>query len=245
MEIITKEARMAVRNPSFLQLYSANTPNGIKVAACLEEIIDLRATKEGFNYEAHTINLRSGETRTEDFLKINPNGKVPAIVDPNVHDNGKPIVVFESGAILIYLAEKYDELLPKENIYFRTETFKWMMWGSAAVSSQFKLFGFYFKYCPHHLPYCVQRYAKECNRLLTVLECQLKSHGKHWVIGECYTIADLAIWPWVYGLIENYDNAYSAVFEGLKDYPFVKIWYQRCLARPASQRSLDVARLMF
>jgi GST-like protein len=181
MEDLSWDARMKVKNPDRIQLYSAATPNGIKVAAALEEIRHLRSIKEDFNYEPHIVNLRMGETRQEKYRQFTPTGKIPVICDPH-GPNGKPHTIFESGAILLYLAEKYHELIPEMDPGLRIDTIKWLFWGSTAVSSQFKLFGFYYKYCTHDLPYCQNRYAKECNRLLEVLERQLE-HGKDWVVG--------------------------------------------------------------
>jgi len=149
--------------------------------------------------------------------------------------------VWESGSILLYLAEKYNVLLPDG---LRTEVMNWLMWGSTAVSSQFKLLGFYYKYCPHKLTYCVERYAREIRRLLGVLETQLK-HGKHWVVGDAFTIADISIWPWVYALHEIYDDCVRIHFNNMEDYPHVQQWYRRCLSRGASQRSLEVCNLGF
>lgn len=116
------------------------------------------------------------------------------------------MTVFESGAILLHLAEKYHELIPVDT-KLRCETIQWLFWGSSSFSTQLKHFGFYYKYCHHKLQYCVDRYAKESHRLLGVLERQLAKHGKHWVVGDYFTIADVAIWPWIYALHENYDDA--------------------------------------
>lgn len=237
------EARMRIAKPELIQLYSSATPNGIKVAAALEEIKLLRSTTEEFDYEPHTINIRSGESRCDEFSKISPTGKIPAICDPHGAD-GKHLHIFESGAILLYLAEKYHELLSDTDLALRSDAIKWLFWGSSAISSQIKLFGFYYKYCPHNIPYCIGRYAKECNRLLGVLEYQLQ-HGKDWVIGDMYTIADISIWPWMNALYENYGDAPSMMFNNFKAYPLVVAWYHRCMARPASQKSLHVTTFMF
>lgn len=188
MEDDSFAARMEIKNLNKLQLYSASTPNGIKVAAMLEEIVDFRsATGDGFDYEPHTIDLRHQETRRIDFKQLNPNGKIPVIVDP--HGPGsRDIVVFESGAILMYLAEKYGVLLAPLNTSLRYDTMKWFMWGSTGVSSQFKLFGYYYKYCKHNMPFCIARYEKECKRLLSVLEHHLNSHGHDWIVGGIHDI---------------------------------------------------------
>ena len=188
MEDLSLESRMTITNPTAIQLYSAATPNGIKVAAALEEIHDLRSTKEDFAYEPHTINIRMGENRREWFQNISPSSKIPAIIDPK-GPGGKEVCVFESGSILLYLADKYHELLPHDGSNYRVEALNWLFWGSSAISSQFKLFGFYYKYCPHDLPYCVARYAKEAHRLLSVLEKQLE-HGLNWIIGGVNNLND-------------------------------------------------------
>lgn len=139
----------------------------------------------------------------------------------------------------MYLAEKYGVLLPKEGP-LRYDVLKWLFWGSTGFSGQCKIFGFYYFYCHHKLPYCVERYEKECKRLLKVLDGQLASHGKHWIVGELYSIADVAILPWVMALHNNYGDAIDAVFNSMRDYPHVIGWYDRCLARPATKRAVDV-----
>lgn len=148
----------------------------------LEELVTLRSTKEDFNYEPHTVDIRRGESRKGDFTELNPNGKIPVICDPHGPD-GRPVTVFESGAILLYLAEKYHELLPRDDPVLRTQAINWLFWASSSLSTKAKTFGFYYKYCVHSVPYCTARYAKECDRLLTVLEGQLRSHGKHFIVG--------------------------------------------------------------
>lgn len=238
MENVSKAARMMINSPNALQLYSAPTPNGMKVAIVLEEIAFIKSTDQAFSYEPHSIDLRHNESREQDYLEICPNGKIPAIVDPNGGGPGKPIKLFESGAILLYLAEKYDCLMPREPI-LKAETIKWLFWGSASVSPAFKTFGFYYRYCPHNMNYCRERYRKSCDRLLSVLESQL-SHSKHWVVGDVYTIADISIWPWLYALLNNYGDAGSNCFSNFDNYPKVRTWYDRCNARAANQRSLLV-----
>lgn len=179
------EERMTVHYPQCVQLYSVNTPNGIKVAACLEELVALKGI-DNFDYEPHTVDIRHGENRSEEFARFNPNQKIPVLIDPNGggSQGQHATTVFESGAILLYLAERYDELLPKDFTQ-RVEVIKWLFWGSTAISSKMKLFGFYYKHCPHSMPYCVARYTKECNRLFQVLERQL-GHRKHWITGGTY-----------------------------------------------------------
>lgn len=238
MESISFEARMSVQDTSKIQLYSAFTPNGIKVSAALEEIKDLRKLKEDFDYEPHVIDIRHGESRSRNFRSINPNGKIPLIIDPTGDDE---VVLSESGAILIYLAEKYDSLLPKSGSE-RYVTLQWLFWSSSAFSVQTKLFGFYYKYCLKNLPYCLERYTAEVKRLLAVLEFQLQ--GKTWVAGEQFTIADISIWPWVWALYNTYDNCVETIFNKFKEYPNVVQWYNKCIERPSSQASLQCVRFM-
>jgi GST-like protein len=177
----------------------------MKAAIVLEELVELNRTSGlDFNYEPHTVNIRTGENRKPDFLALTPNAKIPVVFDPHGNENSQ-IRLFESGAILLYLAEKYGELLPKD-VSCRYETIQWLFWASTSFSAQVKLFGFYYKHCVHKLPYCIARYSKEVDRLLAVLEFQL-SHDLHFLTGEMYTIADIAAWPWVHALFENYDNA--------------------------------------
>jgi GST-like protein len=147
----------------------------------LEELVDLRSTDEEFKYEPHTINIRSLENRKPDFVNICPNGKIPAITDP-YGPGGKPVTVWESGSCLLYLAEKYHELIPMDPIE-KTETISWLFWASTGISIQAKAFGFYYKYCSHKVPYALSSHLKECQRQLEVLETQLKKHNKHWIMG--------------------------------------------------------------
>ena len=153
----------------------------MKVAACLEEIITIKSVEDLVQYEPHSVDIRHGENLQEDFKAIFPNGKIPAMVDPH-GPNETQIRVFESGSILLYLAEKYDVLLPADRI-LRVEAIKWLFFGCSTISVQFKMFGFYYKYCPGGMTYSLNRYAAECNRLLLVLDNQLLSHGKHWIVG--------------------------------------------------------------
>ena len=194
---------------------------------------ELRVEKEDFRYEPHTVLIRSHETRDYPYLKINPNGKIPSLVD---HDN----IIFESGACLMYLAEKYHELLPVDHCPERYDVLKWLFFGSTNVSGQFKKFGFYYKYCTHDLPYVVDRYALEVNRLLGVIETQLASHDKHWICGDLYSIADLSIWPWLHALHTNYDDCIEKRFHNMAPYPKSLEWYSRVHNRPAIQKALEV-----
>jgi len=173
------------------------------------------------------------------------------IIDPYSPD-GKEITVFESGAILTYLAEKTGELTLSDPIG-RIEVMKWVFWGSTGLSPQMKIFGFYYRYCPHSLPYCVSRYSKEVHRLFGVLESHLATHQKHWV--TCYLAMDLWTGSELRGCHVGKNCIYSiehsgfkllhvqAVFSNLQEYPLVSAWYNRCINRRASQRSLSICNL--
>ena len=181
--------------------------------------------------------IRAHESRENPYLKINPNGKIPSIAD---HDN----IIFESGACLLYLSEKYHELLPVDHCSERYDVLKWLFFGSTNVSGQFKKFGFFYKYCPHDLPYVVDRYAREVNRLLGVIETQLTTHNKHWICGDLYSIADISIWPWIHALHKNYDDCIEKRFHNMKPYPKTHEWYTRMLNRPAVEKALEVTPFM-
>jgi GST-like protein len=207
-----------------IQLYSLGTPNGWKVSIALEEL--------GLPYDAHTIDIRKGDQFTEDFKKVNPNSKIPAIVDPNGPD-GKPINVFESGAILLYLAEKTGKLLPQDPRK-RLEAIQWLFFQMAGVGPMFGQFGHFHKYAPEKIPYAIERYSKEAKRILAVLDKQLE--GQDYLIGE-YSIADIATFPWVICL----DRGYAAKeLLGVADYKNVEAWVKRCSEKPASQVGLKV-----
>lgn len=222
---ITK--RWPAQDPSKLQLYSFPTPNGVKVSIALEEL--------GIPYEAHLVHIGKNETWTEDFLTLNPNGKIPAIVDPN-GPGGKPFGLFESGAILLYLAEKTGKLLPQDPA-LRAETIQWVFFQMGGVGPMFGQFGFFFKFAGKDIEdkRPLERYQNEAKRLLGVIEQRME--GRTWFMGDEYTIADLAIFPWVRSLREGYG---AAEVLGLDDLPNTKAWVERCIARPASQIGLNV-----
>lgn len=204
-----------------IQLYSLATPNGHKVSIALEEL--------GLDYDAHTINIMEGEQFTEDFLKINPNSKIPALLDPTGADGG-PLAIMESGAILLHLAEKTGKLLSKD-ARLRSETLQWLFFQVAGVGPMFGQFGHFFKYakeaCDHTYP--VERYTKETRRLLAVLDKRLE--GRAYLVGNEYSIADISIFPWVGCLDQFYDG--SDVLE-LDSFKNVNAWYKICSERPAS-----------
>jgi GST-like protein len=217
--------RWPAAHPERLQLYSLNTPNGVKVSIMLEET--------GIPYEPHLVNIANNESWTPEFLSLNPNGKIPAIVDPH-GPGGKPIGLFESGAILVYLAEKTGMFLPTDPAE-RYETLQWLMWQMGGVGPMFGQLGFFHKFAgrDYEDKRPRDRYAAEAKRLLGVLEERLD--GRHWVMGADYTIADIALLGWVRNLVGFYGAAELVGYEALRRVP---AWLERGLARPAVQRGL-------
>lgn len=222
---ITK--RWPAKNPDILQLYSLPTPNGVKVSIMLEET--------GLAYEPHLINIGEDETWTPEFLSLNPNGKIPAILDPNGPD-GKPFALFESGAILQYLAEKSGKFL-STNPVKRMETVQWVYFQMAAIGPIFGQLGFFHKFAGKDIEdkRPRDRYVNETKRLLGVLETRLD--GRDWIMGDEYTIADIASLGWVRNLIGFYDAGDLVEFD---QFPKVAAWLERGLARPAVQRGLNI-----
>ncbi|MCO5063857.1 MAG: glutathione S-transferase C-terminal domain-containing protein [Rhizobiaceae bacterium] len=220
-------ARWPAQHPDRIQLYSFPTPNGVKVSVMLEEV--------GLPYEAHKVDITKNETWTEPFLSLNPNGKIPAIVDPHGPD-GKPIGLFESGAILVYLAEKTGKLLPADPAA-RYETLQWLFFQMAAIGPMFGQFGFFYKFAGREIEdkRPLNRYRDEAKRLLGVLDQRLA--GRNWIMGDQYTIADIAIFPWVRGAKVVYEAGDILGLDNLKN---VEAWLERALARPASQAGLVV-----
>ncbi len=220
-------ARWPATDAGKLQLYSFPTPNGVKVSIALEEI--------GLPYEAHTVNIGQNETWTDDFLSLNPNGKIPAIIDPD-GPGGKPLPLFESGAILLYLAEKTGKLLPPDPAK-RIEAIQWVFFQMGGVGPMFGQLGFFHKFAGAAIEdkRPLDRYANESKRLMGVLETRLA--GRQWIMGDDYTIADIALFPWVRGLRDVYD---ADALIGFGDFPNTFAWLDRCLARPASQIGLTV-----
>lgn len=220
-------ARWPAKHPDRLQLYSLPTPNGVKVSIMLEEI--------GLPYEPHTINIGKNETWTPEFLSLNPNGKIPAIIDPN-GPNGAPFGLFESGAILLYLAEKTGKLLPSDPA-LRYETIQWVFFQMAAVGPMFGQVGYFHKFAGREIAdkRPLQRYQDESKRLLGVLETRLE--GRTWIMGDDYTIADISLLGWVRNLVGFYGARELVDFDSLKQVPS---WLERGLARPAVQRGLEI-----
>ncbi|MFL5185187.1 MAG: glutathione S-transferase N-terminal domain-containing protein [Microvirga sp.] len=218
--------RWPARHPDRIQLYSTPTPNGVKVSIMLEET--------ELPYEPHFINIGQNETWTPEFLSLNPNGKIPSIIDPD-GPGGKPLPLFESGAILLYLAEKTGKLLPSDPAR-RYETIQWVFFQMAAVGPMFGQLGFFHKFAGREIEdkRPLERYRNESKRLLGVLETRLE--GRDWIMGEDYTIADISLLGWVRNLVGFYGAGELVDFEGLKHVP---VWLERGLARPAVQRGLD------
>ena len=210
-----------------IQLYSLATPNGQKVSIALEEL--------GIDYDAHKINIMEDDQFTDEFIKINPNSKIPAIIDPN-GPNGESINIMESGAILLYLAEKFEKLIPKDPVH-RNETIQWLFFQMASVGPMFGQFGHFFKYatekCEH--PYPKERYSNEVKRLLKVLDDRLE--GREYLVAEEYSIADIATFPWVSCLSEFYKAEEHLNLDSFKN---VKRWHSKCSSKPASIKGSKV-----
>ncbi|MBB4064296.1 glutathione binding-like protein [Gellertiella hungarica] len=220
--------RWPAANPDVLQLYSLATPNGVKVSIALEEL--------GIPYEVHKVTFADNSQKSPEFVSLNPNGRIPAILDPH-GPGGKPLGLFESGAILVYLAEKAGKLLPSDPAA-RYETLAWVFFQMGGVGPMFGQFGHFFKYAADKVAnnsYPVERYRDEAKRLLSVLEARLE--GRDYLMGDEYSIADIATFPWVRGT----DVFYNAreVLE-LDSFPRVMAWVERCWARPASQKGWAV-----
>jgi GST-like protein len=219
--------RWPPKHPDRLQLYSINSPNGVKVSIMLEET--------GLPYEPHLVDIGKDESRTTEFLSLNPNGKIPAIIDPNGPD-GEPLGLAESGAILVYLADKTGQLLPAGGNR-RYETLQWVMWQMGHVGPMFGQVGFFHKFAGREWEdkRPLLRYAGESKRLLKILDARL--HGSEWIMGSEFTIADIALLGWVRNLVEFYEAADLVDYNEVDD---VHFWLDRCLARPAVQRGLMI-----
>lgn len=222
---ITK--KWPARHPERLQLYSLPTPNGVKVSIMLEET--------GLPYEAHLVSFDQNDQFTPEFLSLNPNNKIPAILDPD-GPGGKPMALWESGAILLYLAGKTGRLLP-EDVAVRYETLQWLMFQMGGVGPMFGQLGFFHKFAgkDYEDKRPRDRYANETRRLLGVLNERLK--GRHWVMGKDYTVADIAIFPWVRNLVGFYG---AGELVGFTDFPEVQRVLDQFVARPAVQRGLTI-----
>jgi GST-like protein len=218
-----------------LQLYSLATPNGQKVTILLEELLALG--HKGAEYDAWLIRIADGEQFGSGFVEVNPNSKIPALMD---RSGPKPIRVFESGAILTYLAEKFGAFLPKDPAA-RAECLSWLFWQMGSAPYLGGGFGHFYAYAPFKMEYPIDRFAMEVKRQLDVLDKQLAKH--RYVAGEEYTIADIAIWPWYGGLVKGWQYGDSAQFHSAQEYKHVNRWADEIFARPAVARGRKVNRI--
>jgi GST-like protein len=216
-----------------LQLYSLGTPNGQKVTILLEELLALG--HDGAEYDAWLIRIGDGDQFGSGFVEINPNSKIPALMD---RSGPKPVRIFESGAILMHLAEKFGEFLPTEPAA-RAETLSWLFWQMGSAPFLGGGFGHFYAYAPAKFEYPINRYAMEVKRQLDVLDRQLGNH--QFISGDEYTIADMAIWPWYGGLVKGWQYG-AAEFLSVQDYTNVVRWAEQIFARPAVARGRKVNR---
>ncbi|MBU3825608.1 MAG: glutathione-dependent disulfide-bond oxidoreductase [Candidatus Oceanisphaera merdipullorum] len=216
-----------------LQLYSLGTPNGQKVTIMLEELLALG--EQGAEYDAHLINIGEGDQFSSGFVEINPNSKIPALLDCS---GAAPLRVFESGNILLYLAEKFGHLLPKE-LGPRTEVLNWLFWLQGSAPYLGGGFGHFYAYAPLKIEYAINRFTMEAKRQLDVLDKQLAQHT--YIAGEEYSIADIAIWPW-YGCVVLGETYGAAEFLDVNSYVHLQRWAKDIAARPAVQRGRIVNR---
>ena len=222
-------AKWPAQHPDRLQLYSLPTPNGVKVSIMLEET--------GLPYEAHRVSFDTQDQLSPEFLSLNPNNKIPAILDPH-GPGGQPLALFESGAILVYLADKTGQLMPQDPAR-RYETLQWLMFQMGGVGPMFGQLGFFHKFAgkAYEDKRPLGRYVAESERLLGVLNGHLK--GRRWVMGDDYSIADIAIFPWVRNLIGFYEARDLVHYDQFTEVDRV---LQAFVARPAVQRGLEIPR---
>ncbi|MDA0822492.1 MAG: glutathione-dependent disulfide-bond oxidoreductase [Proteobacteria bacterium] len=214
-----------------LQLYSLATPNGVKVTIMLEELLALGKT--GAEYDAYLINIGEGDQFSSGFVEVNPNSKIPALLD---RSTSPPTRVFESGAILLYLAEKFDAFVPKDPAP-RAECMSWLFWLMGSAPYLGGGFGHFYTYAPTKIEYCIDRFAMETKRQLDVLDRNLSS--RRYLCGDDYNIADMATYPWYGGLVLN--NIYEAQeFLDVASYTHVVRWANEIQTRPAVQRGRRV-----
>ena len=222
-------AKWPAQHPERLQLYSLPTPNGVKISIVLEET--------GLAYEPHLVSFDTNDQLSPEFLSLNPNNKIPAIIDPNGPD-GKPLPLFESGAILLYLAEKTGQLLPKDAAG-RYETIQWVMFQMGGIGPMFGQVGFFHKFAgkEYEDKRPRDRYINESRRLLAVLEQRLA--GRQWIMGDEYTIADIAIFPWVRNLVGFYGAGELVEFDKFTNVQRVLAAF---VARPAVAKGLEIPK---
>jgi GST-like protein len=215
------------QHPDLLQLYSLPTPNGVKVSIMLEEI--------GLAYEPHLVSFDTNDQLSPEFLSLNPNNKIPAIIDPN-GPNNEPLALFESGAILLYLADKTQQLIPLD-MASRYHTMQWLMFQMGGIGPMFGQVGFFNKFAGKHYEdkRPLERYVAESKRLLGVLNQRLET--RPWIMGETYSIADIATFPWVRNLIGFYE---AGDLVGIESFPHVLRSLNTFLTRPAVLRGLTI-----
>jgi len=221
--------RWPARHADRIQLFSLPTPNGVKIGIMLEET--------GLAYEAHRIDITANENQDPAFLSLNPNGKIPAIIDPN-GPGGLPLGLFESGAILLYLADKTGKLVPTEASR-RYETIQWLFFQMAFIGPMFGQVGYFHRFAGREIAdkRPLEHYRDESKRLLGVLDTRLD--GRTWIMGDEYTIADISMLGWVRNLIGFYGARELVNFDLLKEVP---AWLERGLARPSVQRGLEIPK---
>lgn len=228
----THEAALPVgKHP--LQLYSMGTPNGQKVTILLEELLALGVS--GAEYDAHLIRISEGDQFSSGFVDVNPNSKIPALLD---RSETPALRVFESGNILLYLAEKFGHFLPQER-GARTETLNWLFWLQGSAPYIGGGFGHFYHYAPEKIEYAINRFAMEAKRQLDLLDRQLAQH--RYIAGDEYSIADIAIWPW-YGVLVQGGLYEAAEFLDAASYQNLQRWAQEISERPAVQRGRIVNR---
>ena len=221
------QQKWPAQHPERLQLYSLPTPNGVKVSILLEEI--------GLPYEPHLVNFETHDQTSPAFLALNPNNKIPAILDPN-GPGGQPLALFESGAILLYLAEKTGQCIPQDAA-LRYECIQWLMFQVGGIGPMFGQLGFFHKFAgkDYDDKRPRDRYVAESTRLLNVLNQRLE--GRAWMVGDAFSIADIAIFPWVRGLVEFYG---AGELVGIHNFPNVTRVLAAFLARPTVVRGLAI-----
>jgi GST-like protein len=205
-----------------IDLYYWTTPNGHKITLFLEEA--------GLDYRLKPVNIGKGEQFDRAFLAISPNNKIPALVDHEPADGGKPISVFESGAILLYLAGKTRQFIPAD-LRGQVQTIEWLNWQMGGLGPMAGQNHHFAHYAPEKIPYAIERYVKETNRLYAVLDKRL--HGRDFIVGRQYTIADMAAYPWIIAERQGQD---------IDDFPDLKRWHAAIRARPATQRAYARAK---
>jgi GST-like protein len=221
-----------------LQLYSLATPNGVKVTIMLEEL--LAAGHSEAEYDAWPIRIGDGDQFGSGFVEVNPNSKIPALMDRAPAGGGAPLRVFESASIMLYLAEKFGAFLPTE-LRARTETFNWLFWQMGSAPFLGGGFGHFYAYAPMHIKYAIDRYAMEVKRQMDVIDRHLAEN--RFMAGADYTIADMAIWPWYGNLALGQAYGDAGTFLDVQTYANVQRWTAEIAARPAVKRGRMVNRL--